>query len=89
MLRTVLVLSAATLFCASAQVASANESGAITGGVGGAVIGGAVGGPVGAVVGGLGGATIGNSMTGHRHYYRRGYAYYRPYYHRHTYYPER
>jgi hypothetical protein len=65
MTRTILALSTAMLICASSRFAFANESGAITGGVGGAV----VGGPVGAV----GGAAIGNSMTNHRHY--------RPYHH--------
>jgi hypothetical protein len=75
MSRTILALSTAALLCASSQIAFADESGAITGGVGGAV----VGGPVGAVVGGVGGAAIGNSMTNHRHYHR-GYAYH-PYHH--------
>jgi hypothetical protein len=79
MSRTILTLSTLALLCASSQIAFADESGAITGGVGGAVAGAVVGGPVGAVVGGVGGAAIGNSMTNHRHY-RRGYAYH-PYHH--------
>jgi hypothetical protein len=80
MSRTILALSAAAFLCASSQIALADESGAITGGVAGAVGGAVVGGPVGAVVGGVGGAAIGNSMTNHRHY-RRGYAYHP--YHQH------
>jgi uncharacterized membrane protein len=52
--KTIVALSAAVLICASSQFASADESGAITGGVGGAVAGAVVGGPVGAVVGGVG-----------------------------------
>src|ERR1700728_4230082 len=75
MSRMTIVLLAATFLCASSQIALADETGAITGGVGGAV----VGGPVGAVVGGAGGAAIGNSMTNHRRYHR-GYAYH-PYHH--------
>ena len=50
MSRTILALSTAALLCASSQIAFADESGAITGGVGGAVAGAVVGGPVGAVV---------------------------------------
>ena len=79
MSRTILALSAVALLCASSQIAFADESGAITGGVRGAVAGAVVGGPGGAVVGGVGGAAIGNSMTNHRHYHR-GYAYH-PYHH--------
>src|ERR1700733_14619531 len=67
MSRTILALSTVALLCASSQIAFADESGAITGGVGGAV------------AGGVGGAAIGNSMTNHRHYHR-GYAYH-PYHH--------
>ena len=54
MSRTILALSTVALLCASSQIAFADESGAITGGVGGAVAGAVVGGPVGAVVGGVG-----------------------------------
>jgi hypothetical protein len=79
MSRMTIVLLAATFLCASSQIALADETGAITGGVGGAVAGAVVGGPVGAVVGGDGGAAIGNSMTNHRRYHR-GYAYH-PYHH--------
>jgi hypothetical protein len=39
MSRTILALSTAALLCASSQIAFADESGAITGGVGGAVAG--------------------------------------------------
>lgn len=53
---TILALSTVALLCASSQIAFADESGTITGGVGGAVAGAVVGGPVGAVVGGVGGA---------------------------------
>jgi hypothetical protein len=80
MSKTIVALSAAVLICASSQFASADESGAITGGVGGAAAGAVVGGPVGAVVGGVGGAAIGNSVTNYRHY-RRGYGYHS--YHHH------
>ena len=80
MSRMIVVLSTVALLCASSQYVFADESGAITGGVGGAVAGAVVGGPVGAVVGGVGGAAIGNSVTKHRHYHR-GYAYHP--YHRH------
>jgi uncharacterized membrane protein len=80
MSRTILALSTAALLCASSQIAFAEESGAITGGVGGAVAGAVVGGPVGAVVGGVGGAAIGNSVINHRHY-QRGYGYHS--YHHH------
>jgi hypothetical protein len=45
MSRMTIVLSAATFLCASSQIALADESGAITGGVGGAVAGAVVGGP--------------------------------------------
>jgi hypothetical protein len=79
MSRTSLVLSAAVLFCASSQIAFADENGLVTGAVGGAVAGAVVGGPVGAVVGGVGGAAIGNSVTNHRSYHG-GYAYH-PYHH--------
>ena len=74
MSRMSLVLSAALLFCASSQIALADQNGLVTGAVGGAVAGAVVGGPVGAVVGGVGGAAIGNSVTNHRSYHR-GYAY--------------
>jgi uncharacterized membrane protein len=79
MSRTILAFLTVALLCASSQFASADERGAVTGGVEGAVAGAVVGGPVGAVVGGFGGAAIGNSMTNHRHYHR-GYAYH-PYRH--------
>ena len=79
MSRMTLVLSTVALLCASSQFAFADESGAITGGVGGAVTGAVVGGPVGAVVGGVGGAAIGNSVTNHGRYHR-GYANH-PYHH--------
>jgi uncharacterized protein YcfJ len=82
MLRGFVVLSAAAMLCALSSLAQANETGALTGGVGGAAVGAVVGGPVGAVVGGLGGAVIGNSMTNHR----RPYYYYHPYRHYHRYY---
>jgi hypothetical protein len=39
MSRTILALSTVALLCASSQIAFADESGAITGGVGGAAIG--------------------------------------------------
>ena len=68
MSRTILALSTVALLFVSSQFAFADESGAITGGVGGAVAGAVVGGPVGAVVGGVGGAAIGNSVTNHGRY---------------------
>jgi hypothetical protein len=86
MSKPLLALSAAALICASTQIASANESGTVTGAVGGAVAGAVVGGPVGAVVGGVGGAAIGNSVTNHR-YYHHHYAYH-PYHHHHYYYAQ-
>jgi hypothetical protein len=82
MSRWMLGAAAATLIFAASPAAFADESGAVTGGVTGAVGGALVGGPVGAVVGGVGGAAIGNSMTNHRHYYHRPYAYsHHHYYH--------
>ena len=86
MSRGVLFLSAGLLICALSAPALAEEGGAVTGGVAGAIGGAAVGGPVGAVIGGIGGAAIGNSVTNHRCYYHRPYAYYR--YH-HRYYEDR
>ena len=44
MSRTILALSTVALLCASSQIAFADDSGAITGGVGGAVAGAVVGG---------------------------------------------
>ena len=85
MSRWMLAAATATLICASALAALANQSGAVTGGVAGAIGGAVVGGPVGAVVGGVGGAAIGNSMTNHRRYHYRGNAYYPR--HRHYYHP--
>ncbi len=75
MTRWMLGAATATLLCASSTAALADQAGAVTGGVAGAVGGAVVGGPVGAIVGGVGGAAVGNAVSGHRHYYRHGFAY--------------
>jgi hypothetical protein len=71
MSRTILALSTVALLCASSQIAFADESGAITGGVGAQS-------PVlllavrSARSWGGGGAAIGNSMTNHRGFVTAG-----------------